>query len=83
MLFLAGALLLEEVVSACGLEGIEAIVDSSQRRFNESQQGKIAGSTVWWRVSHGNYEVGFFLELFLNSSGSFLMRYLLYSLSMA
>lgn len=62
-MFLAGALLLEEVVSACGLDGIEAIVDSAQRRFNESEQGKVAGSAVWWRVSNENY-VGFFLGAF-------------------
>lgn len=68
-LLLAGALLLEEVVSSCGLEGIEAIIDAAQKRFNESQQGKVAGSAVWWRVSNEKYEVGFFLELFLSSSG--------------
>ncbi|RVW45481.1 Importin-9 [Vitis vinifera] len=46
----SGALLLEEVVSSCGLEGIEAIIDAAQKRFNESQQGKVAGSAVWWRI---------------------------------
>lgn len=46
----SGALLLEEVVSSYGLEGIEAIIDAAQKRFNESQQGKVAGSAVWWRI---------------------------------
>lgn len=66
-LFLAGALLLEEVVSSWGFEGIEAIIDAAQKRYNESQQGKIAALAAWWRVSNENYGVGFFLELFLIS----------------
>lgn len=49
--FLAGALLLEEVISSCGSEGIEAIIDSAKRRISESQQGKDSGSPGWWRVS--------------------------------
>lgn len=51
MLLFPGALLLEEVVSYCGREGIDAIIDAASKRFNESQQEKAAGSTVWWRVS--------------------------------
>ncbi|XP_024956859.1 uncharacterized protein LOC102610802 isoform X3 [Citrus sinensis] len=46
----SGALLLEEVVSYCGREGIDAIIDAASKRFNESQQEKAAGSTVWWRM---------------------------------
>lgn len=49
-LFSAGALLLEELVNSCGEEGIDAIVESAERRCAESQQEKVAGSTVWWRV---------------------------------
>lgn len=51
MLLLPGALLLEEVVSCCGREGIDAIIDAASERFNESQREKAAGSSVWWRVS--------------------------------
>lgn len=50
MLF-TGALFLEEVVTSCGRDGIDAIIDAASKRFNESQQEKAAGSVVWWRVS--------------------------------
>ncbi|KAK9276415.1 hypothetical protein L1049_005948 [Liquidambar formosana] len=46
----SGALLLEEVVSLCGREGIDAIIDAGKRRFIESQQEKAAGSAMWWRI---------------------------------
>ncbi|XP_038707498.1 importin-9 [Tripterygium wilfordii] len=46
----SGALLLEEVVSSSGHEGVIAIVDAARERFVESQQQKTAGSTVWWRM---------------------------------
>lgn len=51
MLLPTGALLLQEVVSYCGREGIDAIIDAASKRFTESQEEKAAGSTVWWRVS--------------------------------
>lgn len=51
MLLHAGALLLEEVVTCCGRDGIDAIIDAASKRFDESQQEKAAGSVVWWRVS--------------------------------
>ncbi|KAL7001308.1 uridine,cytidine kinase, partial [Sarracenia purpurea var. burkii] len=47
---LAGALLLEEVVSSCGTEAIDAIIDAAKKRFTESQQAKAAGSSAWWRI---------------------------------
>ncbi|CAI0552697.1 unnamed protein product, partial [Linum tenue] len=46
----SGALLLEEVINSCGVEGINAIVDATRERFNESQQEQVAGSSVWWRL---------------------------------
>ncbi|KAJ4710633.1 importin-9-like [Melia azedarach] len=46
----SGALLLQEVVSYCGREGIDAIIDAASKRFTESQEEKAAGSTVWWRM---------------------------------
>ncbi|KAK3015406.1 hypothetical protein RJ639_007478, partial [Escallonia herrerae] len=45
------ALLLEEVVSSCGMEGIHAIMDAVKKRHNESQKAKAAGSAGWWRIS--------------------------------
>ncbi|GAV80225.1 IBN_N domain-containing protein [Cephalotus follicularis] len=46
----SGALLLEEVLSSCGREGIDALIDAARNRFCESQQEKAAGSAVWWRL---------------------------------
>ncbi|VFQ95349.1 unnamed protein product [Cuscuta campestris] len=46
----SGALLLEEVIHSCGAEGINAIIESAEKRINESQQEKTAGSLGWWRV---------------------------------
>ncbi|KAG2706797.1 hypothetical protein I3760_05G118900 [Carya illinoinensis] len=46
----SGSLLLEEIVNTCGGEGIDAIMDAAKKRFNESQQQKASGSTVWWRI---------------------------------
>lgn len=48
---LPGALLLEEVVSSCGRQGIDAIIGAATKRFSESQQQKAAGLSAWWRVS--------------------------------
>ncbi|KAK3020779.1 hypothetical protein RJ639_045851, partial [Escallonia herrerae] len=48
-LFISGALLLEEVVSSCGMEGIHAIMDAVKKRHSESQKAKAAGSAGWWR----------------------------------
>ncbi|KAF7136635.1 hypothetical protein RHSIM_Rhsim08G0040600 [Rhododendron simsii] len=46
----SGALLLEEVVSFCGTEAINAIVDAAKTQFVNSQQAKVAGSAAWWRI---------------------------------
>ncbi|KAI3467172.1 hypothetical protein Pfo_023835 [Paulownia fortunei] len=46
----SGALLLEEIISSCGMEGIDAVIDSAKRRISESQQEKDTGSPVWWRL---------------------------------
>lgn len=51
ILLRTGALLLEEVVNAYGREGIDAIMNGAKQHFRESQQKKVSGSTVWWRVS--------------------------------
>ncbi|KAI8541271.1 hypothetical protein RHMOL_Rhmol08G0048900 [Rhododendron molle] len=46
----SGALLLEEVVSSCGTEAINAIVDAAKTQFVNSQQAKVTGSAAWWRI---------------------------------
>ncbi|XP_059317050.1 uncharacterized protein LOC132067756 isoform X2 [Lycium ferocissimum] len=46
----SGALLLEEVISSCGTQGIHAIIDSAKTRFRESQQEKVSGASGWWRM---------------------------------
>ncbi|KAL6538867.1 hypothetical protein OROMI_025193 [Orobanche minor] len=46
----SGALLLEEIISNCGVEGMEAVIDSVKRRISESQQAKDTGSPGWWRL---------------------------------
>lgn len=46
----SGALLLEEVVSSCGRQGIDAIIGAATKRFSESQQQKAAGLSAWWRM---------------------------------
>ncbi|XP_057962818.1 uncharacterized protein LOC131154215 [Malania oleifera] len=46
----SGALLLEEVVSSCGRDGTDAIIDAAEKRFAECQQEKATGSAVWWRM---------------------------------
>ncbi|KAG9448691.1 hypothetical protein H6P81_008656 [Aristolochia fimbriata] len=46
----SGALLLEEVITTYGNDGINAMIDAAERRFNESCQAKAAGSTEWWRL---------------------------------
>ncbi|KAG2706796.1 hypothetical protein I3760_05G118900 [Carya illinoinensis] len=50
IIIFCGSLLLEEIVNTCGGEGIDAIMDAAKKRFNESQQQKASGSTVWWRI---------------------------------
>ncbi|KFK44558.1 hypothetical protein AALP_AA1G272600 [Arabis alpina] len=47
---ISGILLLEEVVNTFGGEGIIAIVDAAEKRFQESQSEKAAGSPAWWRI---------------------------------
>ncbi|CDY51121.1 BnaA07g37040D [Brassica napus] len=47
---ISGILLLEEVVNTFGREGINAVVDAAGKRFHESQNEKIAGSSSWWRI---------------------------------
>ncbi|KAK6788599.1 hypothetical protein RDI58_012397 [Solanum bulbocastanum] len=46
----SGALLLEEVISSCGTQGIHAIIDSAKTRYRESQQEKASGASGWWRM---------------------------------
>ncbi|KAK4430148.1 Importin-9 [Sesamum alatum] len=46
----SGALLLEEIITSCGMEGIAAVIDSVKRRISESQQEKDNGSPGWWRL---------------------------------
>lgn len=46
----SGALLLEEVATSCGREGIDAIINAARKRFSESQQEKAGGSLFWWKI---------------------------------
>lgn len=46
----SGSLLMEEIINSFGIEGIVAVLDSTKRRFSESQQAKAAGSLGWWRM---------------------------------
>lgn len=48
---LLGALLLEEVITSCGMEGLNAVIDTLKRRISESQEQKESGAPGWWRVS--------------------------------
>ncbi|KAL3824041.1 hypothetical protein ACJIZ3_020070 [Penstemon smallii] len=45
----SGALLLEEIITSCGTEGIDAVIDSVKRRISECQVEKNSGSPGWWR----------------------------------
>ncbi|XP_047964130.1 importin-9 [Salvia hispanica] len=46
----SGALLLEEIITSCGMDGVDAVVDSIKRRISESQHQKDNGITGWWRL---------------------------------
>ncbi|KZV21648.1 protein CHROMATIN REMODELING 4 [Dorcoceras hygrometricum] len=46
----SGALLLEEITTSCGLEGLNAVIDSLQRQMSESQQQKDSGAAGWWKL---------------------------------
>ncbi|XP_007045655.2 PREDICTED: importin-9 isoform X1 [Theobroma cacao] len=46
----SGSLLLEEVATCFGREGIDAILKAVRKQFSESQQEKAGGSVVWWRI---------------------------------
>ncbi|XP_058114945.1 uncharacterized protein LOC131257969 isoform X2 [Magnolia sinica] len=61
---ISGLLLLEEVVASYGADGIDAIIESAQRRFTESCQAKLAGSTDWWRL----WEAAMFAMVSLSES---------------
>ncbi|KZV50076.1 importin-9 [Dorcoceras hygrometricum] len=47
----SGALLLEEITTSCGHEGLNAVIDSLQRRISESQQQKDSGAAGWWKMN--------------------------------
>lgn len=49
--FLTGALLLEEIITYCEMEGVDAVIDSIKGRISESQHQKDNGVPGWWRVS--------------------------------
>uniref|UniRef100_A0A803L7D5 Importin N-terminal domain-containing protein n=1 Tax=Chenopodium quinoa TaxID=63459 RepID=A0A803L7D5_CHEQI len=46
----SGVLLLEEIISSCGEDGLCALIDAARRRFIESQQQKADGFEFWWRI---------------------------------
>ncbi|CAI9096342.1 OLC1v1032456C3 [Oldenlandia corymbosa var. corymbosa] len=46
----SGAFLIEEVITSFGTVGIDAVLDSARRRFNESQMEKLSGDASWWRI---------------------------------
>ncbi|KAL8553257.1 hypothetical protein ACS0TY_001789 [Phlomoides rotata] len=47
-LFSAGSLLLAKILSYCGMEGVDAVIDSIERQISESLQKKYNGAHVWW-----------------------------------
>ncbi|KAL8533500.1 hypothetical protein ACS0TY_009778 [Phlomoides rotata] len=44
----SGSLLLAEILICCGMEGVDAVIDSIERRISESQQQKDNGAPGWW-----------------------------------
>lgn len=46
----SGALLLEEIITSCGMDGVDAVIDSIKRRISESQHQKDNGVPGWWRL---------------------------------
>ncbi|XP_056696512.1 uncharacterized protein [Spinacia oleracea] len=46
----SGVLLLEEIISSCGEDGLYTLVGAARRRFIESQQQKADGFEFWWRI---------------------------------
>ncbi|XP_031273674.1 importin-9 [Pistacia vera] len=71
----SGTLLLEEVVTSCGRDGIDAIVDAASKRFDESQQEKAAGSVVWWRMREATlFALASLSEQLLEAEASGLVR---------
>ncbi|XP_073315982.1 uncharacterized protein [Primulina huaijiensis] len=47
----SGALLLEEIITSSGMEGLNAVIDSLKRRISDSKQQKDSGTPGWWKVS--------------------------------
>ncbi|KAF3430975.1 hypothetical protein FNV43_RR25705 [Rhamnella rubrinervis] len=71
----SGALLLEEVVSVSGTEGINAIMDAAKERYCESQREKAAGSTAWWRLREATlFALSSLSEQLLEAEDSGLIR---------
>ncbi|EXB44967.1 hypothetical protein L484_026556 [Morus notabilis] len=67
----SGALLLEEVATVAGIEGINAIVDAAKERFIESQSEKAAGSAFWWRLREATlFALASVSEQLLEAEGS-------------
>ncbi|KAH6823159.1 ARM repeat superfamily protein [Perilla frutescens var. hirtella] len=46
----SGALLLEEIITSCGMDGVDAVIDSIRNRISESQHQKENGISGWWRL---------------------------------
>ncbi|KAH6798651.1 ARM repeat superfamily protein [Perilla frutescens var. frutescens] len=46
----SGALLLEEIITSCGMDGVDAVIDSIRKRISESQHQKENGISGWWRL---------------------------------
>lgn len=46
----SGALLLEEIITSCEMDGVDAVIDSIRRRISESQHQKDNGIPGWWRL---------------------------------
>ncbi|KAL5974466.1 hypothetical protein ACLOJK_031131 [Asimina triloba] len=52
----SGILLLEEVVTIYGADGVEAIIDAVEKHFNESCKARAGGSRGWWKIGHNVLE---------------------------
>ncbi|XP_062111240.1 uncharacterized protein LOC133822814 isoform X2 [Humulus lupulus] len=71
----SGALLLEEVATVAGVDGISAIIEAVKERFSDSQREKAAGSAVWWRLKEATlYALASVSEQLLEAEDSGLVR---------
>ncbi|KAL3654355.1 hypothetical protein CASFOL_004036 [Castilleja foliolosa] len=70
-LYIPGATTPTEIISNCGMEGIDSVIDSVKRRISRSQQAKDTSSPSWWRLREDTlFALAFVADLFLESEVS-------------